>query len=249
MSLYIIVKRIYHRLLPQSLRQFIFRITPKPLKSLKGYIVRSLEKSAKHDEIYDEDYYIETYIKKQKENERSCSIIAQSIMESFHPETAVDVGCGAGFLLSALNTYGVHGRGLEYSDAGLNICRQRGLDVIKFDLENDVLPEGITSDVAISTEVAEHLPESCADRFVDILCAIANNVVFTAAQPSPKSNISRDHINEQPKEYWIHKFQAHGFVYNKELSAKWSTNWKTGNVLPWYVENIMIFCKSESTSS
>ncbi len=244
MSLYNIVKKAHHRLLPCSWRQFIFRITPKPLKSLKGHIVRSLEKSAKHDEIYDEQYYMNF----EPDKALSCDKVAESIVEAFEPKTVVDVGCGTGLLLTALNKYGVHGSGLEYSEAGINICRQRGLDVIKFDLENDVLPEGITSDVAISTEVAEHLPESCADRFVDILCAIANNVVLTAAQPIPFSNIIPDHVNEQPKEYWINKFEVRGFGYDEQLSTQWSTNWKASNVVPWYVENIMVFCKSASTN-
>lgn len=240
MSLYSVLKKPYHRLVPYSVRQFIFRITPKPLKSIKGHIVRSLEKSAKHDEIYDEQYYMETFMKHEPEKASSCGAIAESIVEALNPKTVVDVGCGTGFLLTALGKRGVHCRGLEYSEAAINICCHRGLDVIKFDLEHDVLPEDLEADVVVSTEVAEHLPATCADRFIDILCAISKNVVLTAAQPSPLSNATTDHVNEQPKEYWINKFKTHGFEYNETLSRKWSADWKASNVVPWYVENLMV---------
>jgi hypothetical protein len=55
--------------------------------------------------------------------------------------------------------------------------------VIQFDLENDTLPSDYITDIALSTEVAEHLPKSYADHFVDTLCSIANNIVITAAEP------------------------------------------------------------------
>jgi SAM-dependent methyltransferase len=247
MSLYNVLKKPYHRLVPYSVRRFIFRITPKPLKSIKGHIVRSLEKSAQHDEIYDEQYYMETFIKHEPEKARSCAAIAESIVEAFNPKTVVDVGCGTGFLLAALGKCGVHSRGLEYSEAAIYICLQRGLHVIRFDLEHDVLLEDFTADVVISTEVAEHLPASCADRFVDILCAIAKNVVLTAAQHGPCSNVATDHVNEQPKEYWINKFEVRGFGYDECLSTQWSADWKASNVVPWYVENLMVFRKVAST--
>ena len=248
MSLYNVLKKPYHRLLPYSVRRYIYRISPKPLKNLKGHIIRSLEKSAKHDEIYDEHYYMETFMKCEPDKGRSCSKIAESIVQTFNPKTVVDVGCGTGFLLAALEKSGVHCLGLEYSEAAINICRHRGLNVIKFDLEHDVLPEDLEADVVTSAEVAEHLPATCADRFVDILCAISKNVVLTAAQPSPLSNATPDHVNEQPKEYWINKFKAHGFEYNEALSRKLSADWKASNVVPWYVENLMVLHNTSGNS-
>lgn len=46
----------------------------------------------------------------------------------------------------------------------MNVCRQNGLDVRRFNIQQDVLAEGAKADVVVSTEVAEHLPESCADK-------------------------------------------------------------------------------------
>jgi hypothetical protein len=46
----------------------------------------------------------------------------------------IDVGCGTGALLEVLKDYGCTCLGLEYSEAGLKMCRSRGLDVRKFDI-------------------------------------------------------------------------------------------------------------------
>ena len=52
----------------------------------------------------------------------------------------------------------------------------------RLDITRDPPPAG-RADVAVSTEVAEHLPESAADRFVELLTALAPVAVVTAALP------------------------------------------------------------------
>ncbi len=239
MSLYRIMKAAYKRVLPKSARNTIYVISPTFLKRFRARLIRVLEKSAHHDEIYDQEYFttlVDNYMAK------SCDAIAESNMDAFSPKSVVDVGCGTGLLLLALQKRGVSCLGLEYSEAALNICRQRGVEVIRFDLEHDTLPRHLRGDIAISTEVAEHLPESCADRFVKILCKIADNIVMTAAKPQA-SYAGTDHVNEQPHKYWIAKFEARCFTYNKELTSQWRENWQTRNVSKCYVEGLMVFGK------
>ena len=88
-----------------------------------------------------------------------------------------------GALLEALRDQGCRVFGLEYADAGLELCRKRGLEVQKFHIGRSALPDNRTFDVAISMEVAEHLPESSADPFVAVLTELSNCIVFTAAHP------------------------------------------------------------------
>lgn len=173
---------------------------------------------------------------------KSCSIIATSIMEVFSPKSVVDVGCGSGLLLLNLTNQGVSCQGLEYSEAAINICIQRGLNVTKFDLEHNNMPAWIKADVVISTEVAEHLPKACADRFVEILCKLGNNIVMTAAEPDPNA-CNVDHVNEQPQKYWIDKIQAQGFNYDQHLSLQWRRTWKKSGVSPFYFKTAMVFSR------
>jgi len=129
--------------------------------------------------------------------------------------------------------------GLEYSEAALRYCRSRDLDVRKFDLERDTLADDQTFDVAISIEVAEHLPEKISGRYVALLARLSSVIVFTAAPPGQGGH---DHVNEQPPSYWISKFQALGFAYDEELSRLWRESWREKAVVAyWYFQNLMIF--------
>ena len=242
MSFFSIVKTAYKKTLPKKARRWVYMHTPDCLKAAKAYAIRELERLGKHNEVYDKDYYAAfLYPEMVKSHEG----IAESIVKIFSPKSVVDVGCGRGQLLSALKKRGVICHGLEYSSAALNICRQNGLDVTKFDLERDVLTKDFRADVVISTEVGEHLPERCADRFVGILCAIADNVVMTAAEPARTWEdiaAAHDHVNEQPKEYWIAKFVDKGFKYDEYTSIQLRTEWKERQVLRFFVERLMVFC-------
>ena len=130
--------------------------------------------------------------------------------------------------------------GLDCSGAALKMCQQRGLDVRQLNLEQDDLPNLGDIDLVVSMEVAEHLPASCADRYVDILCSFTDTVVFSAAVPGQGGT---DHVNEQPHEYWIEKFAERGFRFNKRLSFNWRSRWRAKEVAAWYCNNLMVFSR------
>ncbi len=218
--------------LPKSTRIFISRVPP--LRLIKHGLIRITRGSASHDEVYGEHYYSE----RQSKAHRSAQIIAQSIFEQFAPSSAIDVGCGAGDLLFELGKLGVHVRGFEYSEAALRICHDRELDVEKFDLTAVEPRDNSNADLMISMEVAEHLPESCADEYVDFLTSADCVVVFAAATPGQGG---RDHVNEQPHEYWITKFKDRGFAFDEIVSLAFRDDWQKKDVASWYSANLMIF--------
>ena len=134
--------------------------------------------------------------------------------------------------------------GLEYAEAALKYCQARRLNVEKFNLEKDAFTDNRTFDVAISMEVAEHLPGAAAYCYVGLLTRLSPVIVFTAAPPGQGGT---DHVNEQPPSYWILKFQQHGFEHDKELSQRWRENWKAGgDVQGWYHQNLMIFQRAKA---
>ncbi len=240
MSLYKVINTAYKSVLPKFIRHKIY--IWMPFKGLRNRIIRALEKTGKHDEIYDHRYYIEH---EEPSMAQSAEVIAESIISDFSPYSVVDVGCGTGVLLLTLKKRGVPNcQGIEYSDAALEICRQRGLDVIKFDLESGSEP-GLKADIVVSTEVAEHLPGSCSDRYVDILCGIANTIILTA---SPAGSGGTDHVNEQPNEYWIEKFVSRNYEYRREQSMEWREHWKNSDVTVCYITSLMIFKRGHNKS-
>ena len=221
-----VIANLYRTLLPDSVRHYSI------VAKLKTQLLVLLG----HDWIYNPNYY-DMHV--EGPAVRSAGTIVNSILNDFNIKSVIDVGCGTGALLEAFQNRNCKVFGLEYSEAALNYCRARQIEVAKFDLKRDVFTGNRTFDLAVSMEVAEHLPEKVADRYVDLLTRLSRVIVFTAASPGQGG---ADHINEQPPSYWITKFQQHGFKHAKELSQRWSESWKaSGDVESWYHQNLMIF--------
>jgi SAM-dependent methyltransferase len=238
-GIYRIARSLYRAVLPLPMRG-IFEETDNPIGRIAVPLRRSLGRFARHDEIYHAEYYAEVDAMAQ----RSANEIAASIVDEFHPQTLVDVGCGTGALLVELRERGVAVCGLEYAAAAIDLCRARGLDVLKFDLERE---SGFDRrcDVVVSTEVGEHLPRGAADRYVDLLCGSGQTVVFTAAHPGQGG---KDHVNEQPKEYWVEKFAKRGLRPDRATRDRLVARWAQADVELCYRENLMIFRAARATA-
>ena len=202
-------RNLYHKLIPPEIRQ-----TPLLVKAKECAYTYLLG----HDVLYDANFFVGN----DANARRSAGTIADSIVADLSPHTVVDVGCGTGALLLELKGRGCATFGLEYADAALECCRNRGLQVTKLNLEKDEFIPEKQFDVAVSTEVAEHLPEAVANRYVKLLSSLAETLVFTAARPGQGGE---DHVNEQLPGYWILKFNAQGLQHDEELSQRWQRRW------------------------
>lgn len=220
------------RLIPEPCRVGLLSAT-----SLKQLNSRLRGRYGTHDEIYDARYFAAV----DRLAAASAAAIAAAIVDDFAPARVLDVGCGTGALLARLRDAGIEVQGVEYAQAALAVCRQRGLNVRRVDLEQPDASQGIGDcDVAVSMEVAEHLPAAVADAFVALLCRAARAVVFTAAVPGQGGS---DHVNEQPREYWMAKFEARGLAYDAARTERWRQQWRQRDVCRWYHENLMIFTR------
>jgi cyclopropane fatty-acyl-phospholipid synthase-like methyltransferase len=201
-------------------------------EGVRNWVLRLVR--GRHEQIYDREYY--KFIESTALSSREAMV--QSIVRDLAPRHVLDVGCGTGALLDALRGRNVQAAGLEYSSAGLAYCRKRGLNVLKFDIGRHHVPTHLQRrDLVISFEVAEHLPASLADRFVDLLTSAGNVIVLSAATPGQGGT---DHQNEQPHEYWIEKMAARGFRLDGELTQRWRAEWQ-GKTATWYHANVMVF--------
>lgn len=93
-------------------------------------------------------------------------------------------------------------------------------------------------DMAMSLEVAEHLPQESSADFVASICKSSDTVLFSAAHPGQGGD---GHINEQPISYWIEKFAEHGY---KALEIKQHFT-DDDKVETWYKENLIMFVSAE----
>lgn len=146
--------------------------------------------------------------------------LANIIVDTFSPTSAVDLGCGVGTVLAALkktgckDIFGVEGPWLDPSM--LVILKN---EFQNFDLSKP-LDLGRKFDLATSLEVGEHLDEKDADTLVSSLCSLSSCIVFSAAIPLQGGV---NHVNEQWQSYWAGKFIANGYLaFDVVRPAIWS---------------------------
>ena len=73
----------------------------------------------------------------------------------------LDVGCGMGFFLETAKNLNWQVFGTEYTDESVNICKQKGIEMFKGDIEEMDFKE-LKFDVIVSIEVIEHLSHPTA---------------------------------------------------------------------------------------
>lgn len=173
-------------------------------------------------------------------NTDSPNEIIPYILQFFKAESVLDVGCGTGTWLKVFQAKGVKNitgiEGHHLDKKNLVIDEQH---VLLKDLEQSFQLDK-KFDLTISLEVAEHLAESSADKFVESLCATADVIIFSAAVVYQGG---QNHINEQWQSYWIKKFNDRGFTDADLIRPK---IWKNERVFYWYKQNMVCFIKKGS---
>ncbi|MEG4309534.1 MULTISPECIES: glycosyltransferase [unclassified Microcoleus] len=164
------------------------------------------------------------------------------LLQPILPKSVVDVGCGTGSWLAAFQKLGIADcLGIDGDYVDRTILQ---IPLNQFQSADLKQPLQINRkfDLAISLEVAEHLPATCAENFVNSLTQLAPVILFSAAIPFQGGV---EHVNEQWPEYWVYYFQKKGYAVIDCLRKK---IWNNDKVEPWYAQNILIFVKQEHLS-
>lgn len=166
---------------------------------------------------------------------RSARAIVPAILEWLPVSSVCDVGCGVGTWLKAFQENGVTdvlGFDGNYVDRSMLLIEPE-----KFEPHDLTTPLHVdrTFDLAMSLEVAEHLPEAAARTFVASLVSLAPVVLFSAATPFQGG---AHHINERWQSYWAHLFDERGYVAIDCIRPKF---WNDGDVEFWYRQNSLMY--------
>ena len=169
---------------------------------------------------------------------QSAEVIVPLVLEFVPARSVVDVGCGDGSWLAVFQRYGVDeilGLDGDYVDREtLQISRER------FQACDLTRPLAIMRefDLAVSLEVAEHLPPECAEVFVRGLTELAPVVLFSAAIPFQGGT---HHVNEQWPDKWAELFRERGYVPVDFVRKR---VWQNTAVEFWYSQNTLLFVRS-----
>lgn len=182
---------------------------------------------------YNKKFY--EYIEKTKMDE---SLIIPLIIQWVMPKSIIDFGCGEGAWLrealrqnNKLEILGIDG---DYIDEKrLKIPRE---NFFAFDLRKRIFLNR-KFDLAISTEVAEHLEADFADIFVENVTEASDQILFSAAIPGQGGT---HHINEQWQAYWIDKFEKKGYYCDYSIRNYF---WDEPKISSWRRQNLLFFSK------
>jgi len=165
-------------------------------------------------------------------------ISAKTVLKALHailPFASVcDVGCGAGTWVKAVLELGVPdvvGFDGAYARSWLQIPEDH---FIAHDLR-EPLPVARRFDLAMSLEVAEHLPTKRSVSFVEDLTKLAPAVLFSAAVPGQGGTA---HINEQWQGFWVAEFARRGYRVFDVIRPR---VWDDPTVEIWYRQNTLVF--------
>lgn len=175
--------------------------------------------------------------------------------------SVVDVGCGNGYLVEAwraetpLKSYCLEGSENAKSHWPA-IFSDYYYQIV--DLKTPEAMEKIPkTDVVTTFEVAEHIPPSHANHFVQLLIRHDPEIVFFgAATPNQDRGMNPSHVNENTFAYWIDKFQQNGYIVdmprtaryrhflaqNRKYNRHFTTAW-------WYLKNTLVFVPKQQQTN
>jgi SAM-dependent methyltransferase len=185
---------------------------------------------------YDERFYRSI----GDEGVATARVVLPIIFELLGPcRSVLDLGCGVGSWLSVCQELGVarvHGVDGDY------VPRDQ-LRIPVEDFEAADLSTGYVTDerfdLAMSLEVAEHLPGTAARGFARSLTAAAPAVLFSAAVPGQGGT---GHVNEQWPDYWADIFESEGYV---TVDAVRPETWGIANISTCIRQNVLLYVRTE----
>jgi SAM-dependent methyltransferase len=182
--------------------------------------------------------YDQAFYARQRDGSlQSARAIIPILLSHLSIHSVVDVGCGVGTWLKAFQENGISditgydGDYVDTSTLAISATNFKALDLCT----DFVLPRKV--DLAISLEVAEHLPSKNGDHLVQQLVSVAPMVLFSAAIPGQGGT---GHVNEQWQDYWRSKFNSFGYY---PVDAIRPFVWGYPDVEIWYQQNIILYCK------
>jgi len=184
--------------------------------------------------------YNDSFFKEQKQrSRRAAELVLPELLSLITVKSVVDFGCGIGTWLSVFKTLGVDrikgldGFGGRTSQLQIDRDQFQEADLSKpIDL-------GQTYDLAMSLEVAEHLPFESSELFVETLCRHSDMILFSAAIPRQDGV---GHINEQWQEFWAELFVDRGYVPCLGIRER---IWSQDGIPSYYKQNMILYVKQQ----
>lgn len=190
-------------------------------------------------ELYGREFYVGIRASARASAEQ----IVPLLLTAIQPQSVLDIGCGDGTWLSVFEKHGIKDYlGVDGPHVDSRVLEIPRRNFVARDLMGS-LDFSHRFDLAVSLEVAEHLPVECARKFVGSLTRAAPVVAFSAAVPYQGG---AGHVNEQWQEYWADLFRENGYVAVDFVRPKL---WERKDVAVWYIQNLIVYVEKANISN
>lgn len=187
------------------------------------------------EHIYNKSYYERL----RPFSSKSAKVIVPILIELLKPVSVVDLGCGDGSWLREFIDQGIS----EVLGIDVGILDPQSLQIpIPNYLQHDLRFQlNITKkyDLAMSLEVAEHIPIEFAKHFVDQLTQLSDKILFSSAIPLQPGEY---HINPQWQDWWANLFKEKGYTVFDIIRPK---IWDNKQVDWWYAQDTLIYISDQ----
>ena len=182
--------------------------------------------------LYDSDFYSKHF----EGMANSAKKVLDLLYKLYQPKSVIDIGCGRGAWLAVAESLGsTKLKGMDGLWVKKRELLSKNIDFEAVDFERSVPEIEEKYELCISLEVAEHITEYNARKFVDTLCKASDIVLFSAAIAHQGG---MNHVNEQWQSYWIDLFNSNGYECFDLFRA---TLWNNESVEWWYRQNVFLF--------
>lgn len=187
-------------------------------------------------QIYDQEFFDDI----EPASLRSSEVVVPILVDLFHPQSVVDVGCGTGGWLLPFKKLGLTKiLGIDGGDVHRSLLIEPD-EFVPCDLTHPLSIEA-SFDLALCIEVAEHLPAHSARVLVDSLVGLAPLICFSSAVPG-SGGTGIGHLNEQWPAYWEQKFKEVGYLMFDPIRP---LIWQDNRVAWYYRENLFVLARQD----
>lgn len=132
------------------------------------------------------------------------------LQEKFNVKAMLDIGCGPGGMEQIANDFGIEWLGID----GDPSVKKKNTIIHDFTVSPANFSK--TFDLGWSVEFLEHVEEKYIGNFMPMFqcCKV---VAITHALPRTPGH---HHVNCQPPEYWIEKFEQAGFAFLPDVTEE-----------------------------